>query len=245
VLLRRPLRPHGSRRRGRRRGHVLQLQPGPRRRVHPPGVGAGQPGCRGGGPLRCRRCGPDPAARRRRHRLPGPGHDRGAGARGRRRLQPRGPCPLCRTRRPRLANQTASGAVARPVAAARAPRRRPHRGLGGSGAQRARGPDHPRRDGKGLRPGVRPDQPRLEHRAVGCRHRGPHHPRPDGRGGRPDAGWEALRERVEAETDAMAAAPWQHLGEEHTADVIRIGAAMSATARAAGAVPKEGVFAAR
>ena len=56
---------------------------------------------------------------------------------------------------------------------------------------------------------------------------------------------QALRERVEAETDAMAAAPWQHLGEEHTEDVIRIGAAMSATARAAGAVPKEGVFAAR
>ena len=33
----------------------------------------------------------------------------------------------------------------------------------------------------------------------------------------------ALRARVEDETDRLAAPPWQHLGEERTAEVVRIG----------------------
>src|SRR6202040_2972644 len=32
----------------------------------------------------------------------------------------------------------------------------------------------------------------------------------------------ALRAQVEADTDRMAAAPWQHLGDERTEEVIRI-----------------------
>ncbi len=54
-----------------------------------------------------------------------------------------------------------------------------------------------------------------------------------------------LRMQVEAETDRMAAAPWQHLGAERTEEVIRIGRAMTRTVMAAGAFPAEGVFAAR
>jgi len=54
-----------------------------------------------------------------------------------------------------------------------------------------------------------------------------------------------LRARVEAETDQMAAGPWQHLGDERTEDVIRIGKAMTRAAMAAGAFPAEGVFAPR
>ncbi len=54
-----------------------------------------------------------------------------------------------------------------------------------------------------------------------------------------------LRAHVEAETDRMAAAPWQHLGDERTEEVIRIGKAMTRTVLAAGAFPAEGVFAAR
>jgi hypothetical protein len=54
---------------------------------------------------------------------------------------------------------------------------------------------------------------------------------------------QALREQVEDETDRMASAPWQHLGDERTEDVIRIGKAMTRAALAAGALPSEGVFA--
>jgi hypothetical protein len=52
-----------------------------------------------------------------------------------------------------------------------------------------------------------------------------------------------LRALVEAETDRMAAAPWQHLGDERTEDVVRIGKAMTRAVMAAGAFPREGVFA--
>jgi hypothetical protein len=54
---------------------------------------------------------------------------------------------------------------------------------------------------------------------------------------------EALRARVEEETDRLAAAPWRHLGDEHTEEVVRIGKAMTRTALKAGAFPREGVFA--
>ena len=54
---------------------------------------------------------------------------------------------------------------------------------------------------------------------------------------------EALRARVEEETDRLAAAPWQHLGEERTGDVVRIGTALTRTVMKAGAFPREGVFA--
>jgi len=54
-----------------------------------------------------------------------------------------------------------------------------------------------------------------------------------------------LRADVEAATDRMAAAPWQHLGDQRTEEVIRIGKAMTRLVMAAGAFPSEGVFAAR
>ena len=54
---------------------------------------------------------------------------------------------------------------------------------------------------------------------------------------------QALRARVEAETDRMAAAPWQHLGDARTEEVIRIAKALSRAVTAAGAFPA--VFAAR
>jgi hypothetical protein len=54
---------------------------------------------------------------------------------------------------------------------------------------------------------------------------------------------EALRARVEDETDRLAAAPWQHLGEERTGEVVRIGTALTRTVMKAGAFPREGVFA--
>jgi hypothetical protein len=56
---------------------------------------------------------------------------------------------------------------------------------------------------------------------------------------------QALRDRVEEETDRMAAPPWRHLGDERTEHVVRIGKAMTRAALAAGALPAEGVFAAR
>jgi hypothetical protein len=55
----------------------------------------------------------------------------------------------------------------------------------------------------------------------------------------------ALREQIEHETDRMAAPPWQHLGDERTEEVVRIGKAMTRAAVSAGAFPREGVFAAR
>ena len=54
---------------------------------------------------------------------------------------------------------------------------------------------------------------------------------------------EALRTHVEEETDRLAAAPWQHLGDEGTEEVARLGKAMTRMARKAGAFPREGVFA--
>jgi hypothetical protein len=56
---------------------------------------------------------------------------------------------------------------------------------------------------------------------------------------------QALRARIEEETDLMAAAPWQHLGDERTEQVIRIGKALTRAVMSAGAFPVEGVFAAR
>ena len=53
---------------------------------------------------------------------------------------------------------------------------------------------------------------------------------------------EALRAHVEEETDRLAAAPWQHLGDERTEEVVRLGRAMTRTAVKAGAFPREGVF---
>ncbi len=54
-----------------------------------------------------------------------------------------------------------------------------------------------------------------------------------------------LRADVEAATDRMAAAPWRHLGDQRTEEVIRIGKALTRLVVAAGAFPGEGVFAAR
>ena len=48
---------------------------------------------------------------------------------------------------------------------------------------------------------------------------------------------------MEEETDRLAAAPWQHLGDERTEEVVRIGQAMTRTVMKAGAFPREGVFA--
>ena len=53
---------------------------------------------------------------------------------------------------------------------------------------------------------------------------------------------QALRAQIEDDTDRMAAAPWEHLGEQRTEEVIRIGKAMSRTVLKAGAIPRAGVF---
>jgi hypothetical protein len=53
----------------------------------------------------------------------------------------------------------------------------------------------------------------------------------------------ALRERVEADTDRMAAAPWRHLGEQRTLRMIELGKSLTSVAVAAGAFPP-GIFAA-
>jgi hypothetical protein len=65
----------------------------------------------------------------------------------------------------------------------------------------------------------------------------------DGDGGLTQAGQE-LRAQVEDQTDRLAAAPWQYLGEQRTEDVVRIGKAMTRAVLAAGAFPRE-IFAAR
>ena len=67
---------------------------------------------------------------------------------------------------------------------------------------------------------------------------------PEGRGALTPAGY-ALRAHVEQETDQMASPPWQHLGDERTEEVIRIGKAMTRAALSAGAFPRDGVFARR
>jgi hypothetical protein len=66
----------------------------------------------------------------------------------------------------------------------------------------------------------------------------------DGQGALTPAG-QALRTRVEDETDRMAEPPWQYLGDRRTEDVVRIGKAMTRAVIAAGAFPGEGVFATR
>jgi hypothetical protein len=66
----------------------------------------------------------------------------------------------------------------------------------------------------------------------------------DGQGALTPAG-QALRAQVEDQTDRLAAPPWQYLGERRTEDVVRIGKAMTRAVAAAGAFPREGVFAAR
>jgi hypothetical protein len=53
------------------------------------------------------------------------------------------------------------------------------------------------------------------------------------------------REHIEEQTDQTAAPPWQHLGDERTEEVIRIGKAMTRAVLSAGALPRDGVFAAR
>jgi hypothetical protein len=58
-----------------------------------------------------------------------------------------------------------------------------------------------------------------------------------------EAGQE-LRAQVEEQTDRLAAAPWDHLGEQRAEDVVRIGKAMTRAVLAAGAFPRE-IFAAR
>ncbi|MGY1813940.1 SCO6745 family protein [Blastococcus sp. SYSU D00820] len=52
----------------------------------------------------------------------------------------------------------------------------------------------------------------------------------------------ALRAQIEADTDALAEAPWRHLGAERTARVTEVGRALSGRLVAAGAYPA-GVFA--
>jgi hypothetical protein len=53
---------------------------------------------------------------------------------------------------------------------------------------------------------------------------------------------QALRAQVEEDTDRMAVAPWEYLGEQRTEEVIRIGKVMSRTVLKAGAIPRLGVF---
>ena len=54
---------------------------------------------------------------------------------------------------------------------------------------------------------------------------------------------DALRAHVEEETDRLDVDPWQHLGDEGTEEVVRIGKAMTRTVMKAGAFPREGIFA--
>jgi hypothetical protein len=67
-----------------------------------------------------------------------------------------------------------------------------------------------------------------------------------GRGLLDDAGLtaeaEELRARVEAATDVLAAAPWEHLGAERTARVVELGKGLSRRLVAGGAFPV-GIFA--
>jgi len=48
-----------------------------------------------------------------------------------------------------------------------------------------------------------------------------------------------LRARIEAETDQLSAAPWEHLGPERTARVVELGRDLSARLVAGGAYPAE------
>jgi hypothetical protein len=51
----------------------------------------------------------------------------------------------------------------------------------------------------------------------------------------------ALRERIEADTDRLDQAPWDHLGEERAARLLELGRGLAKQVQAAGAFP-EGVF---
>lgn len=53
----------------------------------------------------------------------------------------------------------------------------------------------------------------------------------------------ALRSSIEAETDALSTAPWDHLGDERTQRVVDLGKGLTRTIVANGAFPAEGVFA--
>lgn len=53
----------------------------------------------------------------------------------------------------------------------------------------------------------------------------------------------ALRGSIEAETDVLSAAPWDHLGDERTQRVVDLGKALTRTIVGNGAFPAEGVFA--
>jgi Helix-turn-helix family len=66
----------------------------------------------------------------------------------------------------------------------------------------------------------------------------------DGQGALTPAG-QALRAQVEDQTDRLAAPPWHYLGERQTEEVVQIGKAMTRAVAAAGAFPREGVFATR
>ena len=47
-----------------------------------------------------------------------------------------------------------------------------------------------------------------------------------------------LRAQIEDQTDLLAASPWQHLGEQRTEEVVRIGKAMTRAVLKAGAFPR-------
>ena len=66
----------------------------------------------------------------------------------------------------------------------------------------------------------------------------------DGQGALAPAG-QALRDQVEDQTDQLAAPPWEHLGEQRTAEAVRIGKTLTRAVIAAGVFPREGVFASR
>jgi hypothetical protein len=53
----------------------------------------------------------------------------------------------------------------------------------------------------------------------------------------------AMRTAIESETDALASAPWDHLGTERTQRVIDLGKALTRRIVGNGAFPAEGVFA--
>jgi hypothetical protein len=53
----------------------------------------------------------------------------------------------------------------------------------------------------------------------------------------------ALRASIEAETDELDAAPWQHLGEQHTTRLVELGKQLSRRVVGNGAFPADGVFA--
>jgi hypothetical protein len=58
-----------------------------------------------------------------------------------------------------------------------------------------------------------------------------------GAGGALTPAGQALRDRIEEETDRLAAAPWQYLGAERTGEVIRIGRGLTQIVLTAGVFP--------